>query len=91
MSRAHATKDLHADLALQPGDEVWTKRELATFLGLSVRTIERSDCPVLLNEQREGAQGVRFRRRYIQRIARAHFSGQICNPRAPRRLSGRTR
>ena len=66
---------------LRPDDVILTKRELAFHLRLSVRTVERSACPTLRNEQRPGARGVRFRHRYVKRLALEYFAQRLRAPR----------
>ncbi|WP_310571517.1 hypothetical protein [Gemmatimonas sp.] len=78
--RRHPRLDA-STLMLRSDDVMLTKTELATRLLVSTKTIERSCCPYLQHEQRKGATGKRFRRRYVERIALTFFSARIVDPR----------
>ena len=83
MTRPRAVRPRHAPdgLEVRPDDAVLTPSELALRLRISSRTLARSGCPALELPQRPGATGERFRRRYILRVALAHFSARVRDPR----------
>lgn len=84
MSRPSLRRPRHSreSLALREGDVLLDARQLASRLGVSTRTIARAECPFLALPQREGASGVRLRRRYILRVALTHFSAHVYDPRS---------
>ncbi len=83
MGRPRAIRPRHAadSLDVRPDDVVLTPEELALRLRVSSRTLARSGCPAIELPQRPGATGARLRRRYILRVALAHFSARVRDPR----------
>lgn len=73
-ARSASRSPAKPDFEVLDSDEIMTKRELAVRLNMSLRTIERSGCPAIILEQRPGAKKRRFRRRYVVRVALAHFA-----------------